>query len=126
MILKNKNKGASPTPKDLKLVESLLLDLELTPAVVNVLLDYCLRKNNNKLTNNYVETVAAQWKRADLKTAEEAMNFAEKEHKKSLKKSSEKSPEKISAPAWFNKNIEKNEVSNEEKEELENLLREFD
>lgn len=125
-FLKNKNKGASPTPKDLKLVESLLLDLELTPAVVNVLLDYCLRKNNNKLTNNYVETVAAQWKRADLKTAEEAMNFAEKEHKKSLKKASEKTKENVIAPAWFNKNIEKNEVSNEEKEELENLLREFD
>ncbi len=125
-FLKNKNKGASPTAKDLKLVESLLLDLELTPAVVNVLLDYCLRKNNNKLTNNYVETVAAQWKRADLKTAEEAMNFAEKEHKKSLKKAPEKIKENVTAPAWFNKNIEKNEVSNEEKEELENLLREFD
>ena len=124
-FLKNKNKGASPTAKDLKLVESLLVDLELTPAVVNVLLDYCLRKNNNKLTVNYVETVAAQWKRADLKTAEEAMVFAEKEHKKSLKKATEKEKSKTVEPAWFNKNIEKTEVSEQEAEELQELLKEF-
>ncbi|MBE6155492.1 MAG: hypothetical protein E7164_01900 [Firmicutes bacterium] len=124
-FLKSKNKGASPTSKDLKLVESLLVDLELTPAVVNVLLDYCLRKNNNKLTVNYVETVAAQWKRADLKTAEEAMVFAEKEHKKSLKKATEKEKSKAIEPAWFNKNIEKKEVSQQEAEELQELLKEF-
>lgn len=123
--LKSKNKGATPTAKDLKLVESLLVDLELTPAVVNVLLDYCLKKNNNKLTTNYVETVAAQWKRADLKTAEEAMAFAEKEHKKSLKKATEKEKSKAVEPAWFNKNIEKKEVSEQEAEELHELLKEF-
>lgn len=124
-FLKSKNKGASPTSKDLKLVESLLVDLELTPAVVNVLLDYCLRKNNNKLTVNYVETIAAQWKRADLKTAEEAMLFAEKEHKKSLKKATEKEKSNVVEPAWFNKNIEKKEVSEQEAEELQELLKEF-
>ena len=124
-FLKKKNKGAHPTSKDLKLVESLVLDLELTPAVVNVLLDYCLRKNNNKLTTNYVETIAAQWKRAGLKTAEEAMNFAEKEHKKSLKKSTVKEKEKIVEPAWFNKNIEKKEVTGEKAEELQEMLKEF-
>lgn len=124
-FLKSKNKGASPTSKDLKLVESLLVDLELTPAVVNVLIDYCLRKNNNKLTTAYVETIAAQWKRADLKTAEEAMNFAEKEHKKSIKKMPVKEKEKITKPAWFNENIEKTEVSEEEAKELQDLLKEF-
>ena len=123
--LKSKNKGATPTAKDLKLVESLLIDLELTPAVVNVLLDYCLKKNNNKLTTNYVETVAAQWKRADLKTAEEAMTFAEKEHKKSLKTSLSKEKNKLEEPTWFNEKIEKTESSKEEAEELEDLLKEF-
>ena len=124
-FLKNKNKGATPTSKDLKLVESLLVDLELSPAVVNVLLDYCLRKNNNKLTTNYVETIASQWKRADLKTAEEAMLFAEKEHKKSLKKIPSKEKENIVTPTWFNENIEKTETSAEDVNELEDLLKEF-
>ena len=123
--LKKKNKGASPTAKDLKLVESLLFDLELTPAVVNVLLDYCLRKNNNKLTNNYVETIASQWKRADLKTAEEAMIFAEKEHKKLLKKSLPNTKNSSIEPSWFNEKIEKSESSEAEAKELEELLKEF-
>ncbi|MGN1379718.1 MAG: replication initiation and membrane attachment family protein [Bacilli bacterium] len=123
-FLKYKNKGAIPTNKDLKLVESLLVDLELPPAVVNVLLDYCLRKNNNKLTTAYVETIAGQWKRADLKTAEEAMKFAEKEHKKLNKKISVES-KKITEPAWFNKKIETTDVSDQEQKELEELLKEF-
>lgn len=124
-FLKGKNKGASPANKDLKLVEHLLVDLKLTPAVVNVLLDYCLRKNNNKLTNYYVETVAAQWKRADLKTAEEAMEFAEKEHKKTLKKMTPKEKSSALKPAWFDKDIKEEEASTEEQEELTNLLKEF-
>lgn len=123
-FLKNKNNGASPTSRDLKLVENLLIDLELTPAVVNVLLDYCLKKNNNKLTVNYVETIAAQWKRANLKTAEEAMAFAEKEHKKVYKKYDSKE-KAVNEPAWFNKDIEKAEVSIEEQQELQDLLKEF-
>lgn len=125
--LKNKNRGATPTSKDLKLVESLLVDLELTPAVVNVLLDYCLKKNNNKLTIAYVETIAGQWKRAGLKTAKEAMEFAEKEHKKSLKGTTkaEKETKKKQEPVWFNKNIEKEEASEAEQLELEDLLKEF-
>ena len=124
-FLKNKNKGASPTSKDLKLVESLIVDLELPPAVVNVLIDYCLRKNNNKLVTNYVETIAGQWKRANLKTAEEAMLFAEKEHKKTMKKATEKEKNKTVAPAWFNEKLEKAETSQAETQELEELLKEF-
>ena len=125
-FLKSKNKGVNPTSKDLRLLESLLIDMELPPAVVNVLIDYVLRKNNNKLTNAYVETIAAQWKREDLKTAKEAMEFAEKEHKKmSGKKSQVKTKTVSKEPVWFNKNIEKTEISEDEAEELENLLKEF-
>ena len=53
------------------------------------------------------------------------MNFAEKEHKKSLKKASEKEKSKVVEPAWFNKNIEKKTVSDEKAEELQELLKEF-
>jgi len=127
-FLKNKYKGVNPTARDLKLLEMLLIDLELNPAVVNVLVDYVLKKNNNSLTLKYVETIAGQWKRAGLKTAEEAMRFAEKEHKK-LQKSTEKktikSVREAPVPVWFNENIEKVEASQEEQEELAELLKEF-
>ena len=41
-------KDGKVVEKDLKLIESLLLDLKLTPGVVNVLIDYVLKVNNQK------------------------------------------------------------------------------
>lgn len=124
-FLRYKYHGAKPTNKDLKLLETLLIDLELTPAVVNVLIDYVLRKNNNKLVTNYVETIAAQWKRAGLKTARDAMEFAEKEHKKYQSKSSKVKEKDVKIPVWFDKKIEDEEISKEDEEELKSFLEEF-
>lgn len=129
-FLRNKNRGVNPTKTEIKLIDNLLHDFELQPAVVNVLIDYVLRKNNNSLNSAYVETIAAQWKRANIKTASEAMEFAEKEHKKLSKKNSKNevssTRKKISKePIWFNDKIEKNEITSEEEEELKELLKEF-
>jgi len=125
-FLRHKYHGAKPTSRDLKLLEKLIIDLELTPAVVNVLVDYVLRKNNNRLTGAYVETIAAQWKRAGLKTAGEAMEFAEKEHKKTQKREiASKVKEKVETPIWFDKNITDENLTKEEEDELKDLLKEF-
>lgn len=125
-FLRNKYSGATPTARDLKLLEMLVIDLELNPAVVNVLIDYVLKKNNNKLTSSYVETIAGQWKRAGVKTAREAMEFAEKEHKKLIKNVSKvKTSNEAKVPVWFNQNIEKEIVSDEEAQELAQLLKDF-
>ena len=124
-FLRFKN-GGKPTARELKLLEKLIIDLELSPAVVNVLVDYVLRKNNNKLTEGYVETIASQWKRAGLKTAQEAMEFAEKEHKKMIKKETFKDNKtKSPTPIWFNQNIKDENLSEEEEKELKELLKEF-
>ena len=124
-FLKSKYKGSNPTSRDLKLLESLLIDLELKPAVVNVLIDYILRKNYNKLTTSFVETIAGQWKRAGVETAKDAMELAEKEHKKYNKLNAKTAVKKTVEPIWFNQNIEKEEITEEEKEELAELLKEF-
>ena len=123
-FLRNKYHGSKPTNRDIKIIESLIIDLEMPPEVVNVLLDYVLRKNNNKLATNYIETIAGQWKRAGLKNASEAMEFAEKENKKFTKKLD---PVKKDSkePVWFNKVVDQKELSESDKEELENLLKEF-
>ena len=81
-FLKSKYQNGNPTQRDLKLLEYLLVDVELKPAVVNVLIDYVLKKNNNKLNTAFVETIAGQWKRLNIQTAKDAMEVAEKEHKK--------------------------------------------
>ena len=125
-FLKSKYKGVRPTARDLKMLEYLVVDLELKPAVVNVLIDYVLRRNNNKLNQAFIETIAGQWKRLNIQTASDAMSVAEKEHQKYTKKA-QKVTTKITEkqPVWFNENIEKEEISAEEKEELEDLLKEF-
>ncbi len=123
-FLYNKYHGVKPTNRDIKIVESLIVDLELPPAVVNVLLDYVLKKNNNNLSTNYIETIAGQWKRAGLKNALEAMNFAEKEDMRINKKLNTVKKES-KEPIWFNRVNEKGNISEEDRNELESLLKEF-
>ena len=122
-FLKSKYKNGKVVTRDLQIVENLLLDLKLSPGVVNVLLDYCLRVNNKKLNKNYIETIASHWKRLGIETVPEAMNACIKEHKKSSKKavspSKKKQEEKV--PDWFDQTIDKKKNEEEEKE-LANLI----
>ena len=124
-FLKSKYKGAKPTERDMKILESLLIDLKLNPAVVNVLIDYTLKTNNNKLVKSYIETIAGQWKRNNIETASEAMALAEKEHKKKYKNNENikaKSQTKI-VPEWFNEKIADSEV--EDDSEFKSFIEEF-
>ncbi len=126
-FLKIKYKGGNPTSKDLKLIETLWVDVGLQPGVINVLIDYVLKKNNNKLNQAFVETIAGQWKRSKVETVKEAMELAKKENSKGKKKASStigkvRNNEK---PVWFDENISKEEISDEQKQELEELLKDF-
>ena len=125
-FLRNKYHGSDPTSRDLSLLEYLAVDLELNPGVINVLIDYVLRINNNKLTKAYVETIAGQWKRMNIQTADAAMRTAEKEHKKTKTKVLTNNTKKeVQTPIWFNKAQEAEEISEQEKKELEDMLKEF-
>ncbi len=127
-FLRSKYHGTEPAPRDLKLLEYLAVDLELKPSVINVLIDYVLKSNDNKLTQGYIETIAGQWKRLNIKTADEAMRTAEKEHKKNKTKVFTKttnSKKETATPIWFNQTQEVKEISADEKRELETMLKEF-
>ena len=119
------NKGNDPTRRDLKLVEDLLIEYKLKPGVVNVLIDYVLNVNDKKLTRGLVETIAGQWQRLGIETVEEAMLAAEKEHKKSNKKVIKTEVRTTKTPLWFDKDIAKNEISDGEDNQLEELLKEY-
>ncbi len=117
-FLKAKYKGGKPTAKDMEILEGLLEDQKLNPGVINVLIDYVLRTNNNKLTKSYIETIAGHWKRSNIETAEEAMSIAEKEHKKNMSNTKTKTKNKV-IPRWFNEKIEStNEESNDDFKEF--------
>ncbi len=130
-FLKAKYKGAEPTDRDKRLIENLLIDQKLNPGVVNVLIAYVLKINHEQLKKSYVETIAGQWKRLNIETVEEAMKTAEREHRKMKKvlikdkaKTTTKKQE-VKLPAWFDKELENNETSEEEVEELNKILEEL-
>ena len=132
--IRSKYKNGEPTLRELQIIEDLMVKQKMKPGVVNVLIDYVLKVNNQKFTRSYVETVASQWNRLNIETVEGAMRAAEKEHKKlkkMLNKDKETSvhknykPKEESVPSWFDKKIENKEMSKEEEEELDNLLKEF-
>lgn len=120
-----KNHGTKPTKADLKLVEYLLVDLELNPGVVNVLVDYVLKINNNKLTKSFVEAIASQWCKANIKTVVDAMKIAEEEYHKRKKSKIVKKTLVKDKPEWFDKNLKENVASDEEIAKMEAKLSKF-
>ena len=126
-FLKSKHNGSEPVKRDIILVEQLLIDYGLTPGVVNVLIDYVLRTNDNKLNRSLVETIAGQWKRLKIETVEDAMETAKKNHHKINKtKESKNIPNKKSVPKWFdNENIKAEEADDEERQAMDDMLKEF-
>jgi len=121
-FLLGKNKGIKPSKNDLQILEMLVIDYKLNPGVVNVLVDYVLRINNNKLNKKFVEAIASQWKRSKIETVEEAMDFSKKEA--NLRKTvTKKTKVKEEKPTWYNKEIEEETLNDEELKKLEEKMR---
>ena len=123
-FLVNKHNGTKPTKNEYSILEYLLIDMNLKPGVVNVLLDYVLKINNNKLIKGFIEVIAEQYSRLKIETVEDAMNLAEKEYKKN-KKIKEKTKVIEQKPEWFNKKIQNEKATKEELDEINKLLSEY-
>lgn len=125
-FLTSKYNGVTPTNRDLRLLETLIVDHDLNPGVINVLIDYVLKVNNQKLSKDFIETIAGQWKRLNIKTVEEAMNIAETEHKKKKKYMSPSKPVKEEKlPVWFDQKLESEKATEDEIKEMEELLSKY-
>ena len=128
-FLKSKHNGSEVPKHDIKLLEELLVDYKLKPGVVNVLIDYVLKTNDNKLTRNLIETIAGQWSRKKIETVEEAMEIAKATYKKNYnitnKSSTKKNVYEAKKPEWLDQNIEADLASGDELQEMENFLKEF-
>lgn len=125
-FLLSKYNGARPTKQDTAILEYLLLDMNLNPGVVNVLVDYVLKINNNKLTRSFVESIAGQWAKSKIETVESAMSFAEKEYKNMKKYKQTKVTKNIEEkPVWFKENISESKASDSEIAEMKKMLSEL-
>ncbi len=125
-FINSKYKTGTPSNSDLNIIAYLLLDLDLKPGVVNVLIDYVLKINNNKLNKSFVDTIAAQWKKSNIETVEDAMNIAETEYKKRNEKLStikKNVVKEVVKPSWFNQEIEETIATEDEIKLLEEMLK---
>ena len=112
--------GTKPSKTDVAVLEHLVLDIDLSPGVINVLLDFVLKTTNNKLNMNYIDAIASQWKKSKITTVEDAINIARSEYNKRKPKT------KVALePEWFDKKIEKENATGEEKENIDELLKEY-
>ena len=88
-----------------------------------MLIDYVLKINDNKLTRNFIITIANQWKRSNIKTVEEAMNLCRKENQAKKKPRVKPAIKKEEKPDWFDKNIEEDAASSDDIAALEATLK---
>ncbi len=119
-----KSKTTKPTKSEMSVLEMLLVDMNMKPGVVNVLIDYVLRINSNKLSKNFVEAIASQWKRSNIETVEAAMEISKQEHKQKSTFTHKKSGTILKTedkPEWFDKTIEEKEDL-EKQRKLEEML----
>lgn len=134
--------GAVPAETDLRVVEEVMNQQNLPVPVMNVLIEYVMLRLDRKLAKNYMMTIAAHWKRKNVKTAKEAMDLAWQEHEKykrlqeepaTAKKSNynrnyQKTTRKEILPDWFDKESvppADNKMTDKEKQTLEEQVREI-
>lgn len=75
-LLKQKQGGKEPVFHDLMIVETLMVQLGLKPAVVNVLIEYVLGTNENRLSRSYCEAIGSSWARKKIVNVKQAYDEA--------------------------------------------------
>ena len=123
VYLKSKYKSGSPSKLEMKIIEDLLFKSKMEPEVINVLISYVLTVNNQKFTKNYVDTIASQWLRLGIKTAEAAMKHCTefKSPTKNKTKVTNSKKEEI-LPDWFDQKQEKEETEDKSLQDLLNSI----
>lgn len=119
-FLKSRNGDTEPTPNDLKILEYLLIEQKLKPGVVNVLIDYVLKINKNKLVKPFVEQIATQWSRSNINMVADAIEFAKSENNSKPTKQPKTKAKKL--PTWLDSEIEAELMSEEELKAFEKEL----
>ena len=98
-FLRSKQRGVPLTEADRRLIEILVNDLKMPSEVINVLIEYVLKKSNQKLIRGFVEKVAGEWIRLKIDSKEKALAYvADHSEEKALKK---KNAASRSLPDWY-------------------------
>lgn len=119
-FLQKKQNGVALSSVDAQLLEDLSNKFKLKDEVINIMIEYILNNNENRLDRKYVEKIASVWVRNQVDTAEKAFEACKpKEKKKFLKKTEERK-----LPEWYinNENEQEEEASEEMLAQFNELL----
>ncbi len=119
-FLQAKQNGAEVSLTDRKILEDLSMKMHFSNEVINVLIEYVLKKSQNRLVKAYVDMVAGEWARDNVVTKEDAI-------KETKKRTFTKSyaPRTTSMPEYMNQIEQKEEkevASGEDLEEVKKML----
>lgn len=124
-FLQSRQQGLPVASVDRKILEYLAMDLQMSKEVINVLVEYVLNINQNRLTKKFVESIASTWVREKVITKEQAITMTKKIVQSSY---NTKQKKKDILPAYYEE-IKKNGkkdielISREEEEEIERKLK---
>ncbi len=114
-FLQMKQNGIKPSSVDARLLEDLSNEFKLKNEVINIMIEYILNANENRLDRKYVEKIASVWVRNGIDSAEKAFEACQPKQKKKGKTKEERK-----LPSWY---TDKEEIT--EEEASEELLAEF-
>ena len=105
--LKLKQGMTNPSPSDVNIINMLSRDYKLHNSVINALIDYTLKTQNNTLPRAYIEKVASSLKRENVETAFATINYLDRSRRRK-----KKSEEKINKIEDKEINVENNDSKN--------------
>lgn len=119
-FLQAKQNGAEVSLTDRKILEDLSMRMHFSNEVINVLIEYVLKKSQNRLVKAYVDMVAGEWARDNVVTKEDAIKETKKRtFTKSYAQRTTSMPEYMSQ---IEQKDEKEIASGEDLEEVKKML----
>lgn len=119
-------KGGKPAESDLRIINTLVVEMGLPENVTNALIFHVLKIHNNVLSSTYVEKLGASLVREGVETALDALNYLESNTKKmrkpQTKTENKPSPKKLSSLPKEATPIEKEPPVSEEDEDYDAIL----
>lgn len=120
-FLKLKQGYTNPAPSDVRLINQLSSEMNLEFGVINVLIDYVLRKYNNQLSKELVLKIAGSLKRSKIETAYDAMSYFYRSNKRNDKKPAKKYKKNVSSDEILDKELDVEKIDIDEEELLKDL-----
>lgn len=114
-FLYKKQNNIKPSHADVKILEDLQHVYKLSSSVINVLIEYVLNTNNQKLDRAYIEKMAALWVRRNVDSIEKALQ--ECSAPMNVKKERKTTQRKI--PEWYHEKENENKTNQASELEIE-------